>query len=198
MNKRVEIFLAAAVLAAVILVMCIRARRRKRLREVRRQAEDRLREEALDKVLTGRADGGKSTGPSVPFDVKYDIDQRKRGKQISRMSAESPLMLHLTEHSELSTREYMFHVTDHITLGQAAQNDIVIKGTRIADTQCEIFRIQKALYVKNTGTSGLIFLIRKKHKIMVDAQAVTLENKDTLQIGEYTYDVELLRSQTRQ
>jgi len=160
---------------------------------MRRQAEDRLREEALDRVLTGRADGGKSAGPSLPFDVKYDVDQRKRNEQTSRIAASSPLMLQLTEHSELSTRKYMLHVTDRITLGQASRNDIVIKGERIADDQCEIFRIKKTLYVKNTGTSGMVFLSRKNHKIMIDAQAVTLEDKDKLQIGGYTYEVELLK-----
>ncbi len=193
MNKGVAIALAAAVLAVLLLIVWIRLRRRrKRRQEMRRQAEDRLREEALDRVLTGRTDGGKG-GPSVPFDVKYDVDQRKRSEQTSRIAASSPLMLQLTEHSELSTRKYMLHVADRVTLGQASRNDIVIKGARIADDQCEIFRIKKTLYVKNTGTSGMVFLSRKNHKIMVDAQAVTLEDKDKLQIGGYTYEVELLR-----
>lgn len=198
MSEGVKYALVAAILAVLILVIWIQVqRRRKRLREMKRQAEDRLREEALDRVLTGRPDGGKGMGPSVPFDVKYDVDQRKRGEQTRRMSAESPLMLQLTERSELSTRKYMFHVLDRVTLGQASRNDIVIKGPRIAEEQCEIFRIQKSLYVKNIGTSGMVFLSRKHHKIMVDAQAVILENRDKLQIGEYTYEVELLRSQNR-
>jgi len=195
LNEGAKLALAAAVFAVLILITWLRLRqRRKRRQEMRRQAEDRLREEALDRVLTGRVDGGKSAGPSVPFDVKYDVDQRKRGEQTSRISASSPLMLQLTEHSELSTRKYMLHVTDRITLGQASRNDIVIKGARIADDQCEIFRIKKALYVKNTGTSGIVFLSRKNHKIMLDAQAVTLKDKDKLQIGGYTYEVELLQS----
>lgn len=192
--KTALIVIVVTVLALIILIRI--QQRRKRRREMRRQAEDRLREEALDRVLTGRVDGGKGAGPSVPFDVKYDADQRKQGAQARRVPAEPPLMLQLTEYSELSTRKYMFHVSDRVTLGKAGSNDIIIKGERIAEEQCEIFCIQKALYVKNTGTSGMVFLSRKHHKIMVDAQAVILENNDKLQIGGYLYKVELLRGQT--
>ena len=141
--KDEKILVAAAVAAAVILGLVLLSRlikRRNAKKEMQRNVEDKLREEALDRVLTdGRRQ--EKVSANVPFAVKYDLDKRKKARGDEQQSV-SEIMVQLIEHSELSTRKYMFHITDRITLGsKARENDIVITSAHVSERQCELFRI---------------------------------------------------------
>ncbi len=194
MSDKMKIILIASGGALVLLIILIIVlKQRRRSREMKRHAEDRLREEALDRVLTGKGRGLNDAGNAVPFDVKYDLDKRGKKEQNSRVGVpDGTVMLQLTERSELSTRKYMFHVINSIRFGRSTRNEVVINLPTIADFQCEIFRIKKTLYVKNTGAPGVVFLRRKKRRLMVDSEAVQLENGDQIQIGEYSYELLML------
>lgn len=186
-------WVAIAVAAVVVLWgLLTRARRRK---ETRRNMEDKLREEALDQVLIGGRKGPAGRAPaSVPYDVKYDLDQRKKEKPEGGKDAGQPaIMVQLTERSKLSTRKYMFHVTDKITFGsRTTRNEIVITGPNVAEYQCAILRAGRELYVKNIGTEGMVRLKRGRKRTQVERDAVVLRDNDTLIIGEYSYEIKIL------
>ena len=184
------IAIAAAVILCAVLVILLKKRRKRR--EMEQNAEDRLREEALDRVLVGdRRDGKRGT---VAFDVKYDQGQRNR-KGRGASGGQTPVMLQLTEKSELSTRKYMLHAAGKLSIGsQADLNDIVITGDGVEKRQCEIVRIGKQLFVHNLGKTGQVLLKRGRKQIILDREAVELEDNDVLYIGDFTYKVTILRN----
>jgi len=195
--ENIPVYAKCAILAAIVVVLWLLLLRRKRRKENQRNMEDKLREEALDRILIGGRKGPAGSSPaSVPFDVKYDLDQRKKEGKVSRENVlKTSIMLQLTERSELSTRKYMFHVTDSITFGsRTTRNEIVITGPRVAEYQCAILRVGKELYAKNIGTEGLIVLKRKRKRIQVDKEAVALHSGDTLVIGDYSYEISILNN----
>lgn len=192
--KDEKILVAAAVAAAVILGLVLLSRlikRRNAKKEMQRNVEDKLREEALDRVLTdGRRQ--EKVSANVPFDVKYDLDKRKKARGDEQQSV-SEIMVQLIEHSELSTRKYMFHITDRITLGsKARENDIVITSAHVSERQCELFRIGTELFVKNVGKTGSVQLYRKNRQMMVTREAVQLKNHDELRVGDFHYQITIL------
>ena len=186
--------MAAAVAAAAILGLVLLSRlikRRNAKKEMQRNVEDKLREEALDRVLTdGRRQ--EKVSANVPFAVKYDLDKRKKARGDEQQSV-SEIMVQLIEHSELSTRKYMFHITDRITLGsKARENDIVITSAHVSERQCELFRIGTELFVKNVGKTGSVQLYRKNRQMMVTREAVQLKNHDELRVGDFHYQITIL------
>ena len=178
-------------LVLLVAVWLLLTRRRKKRLEIERNAEDRLREEALDRILVGNLQDGKRG--TLAFDVKYDQEQRNK-KGGSTTAGQVPVMLQLTEKSKLSTRKYMLHAEGRLTIGsQANSNDIVISGPNIAKCQCEIVRIGKSLYVSNRGERGQMLLKRGKKQMILESEAVELHNNDVLYIGDYTYKATILR-----
>lgn len=198
MNWKIWGIIAGAVLFLFIILHRIMKIRQKK-KEIRRQAEDKLREEALDRVLSGGkpAANGASSG-SVPFDVRYNSDPQKKKKKAARPDdapeLQSAVMIELVEQTELSTRKYMFHVKDRITFGdRGANNDIVVTGARIAKQQCEVFRLGQELYIKRIEDGTPVILKRKNRQVTVESEAIKLASKDEILIGDSTYTLEILK-----
>lgn len=185
-------YVGGAVLVIALVCAVILSRRRKKKREIERNAEDRLREEALDRILTGGIQDGKRS--VAAFDVRYDQEQRGKKTEGGASASQSPVMLQLTEKSELSTRKYMLHAAGKLTIGSRSDlNDVVISGKNIADCQCEIDRIDRSLFITNRGKPGQVLLKRGKKQLVLDREAVELRDNDILYIGSYTYRVTILR-----
>ena len=187
----VLIVISSIVAVAIVAVLIAISKKRKNNLEIEKNAEDRLREEALDKILLGEQQGTKRS--ALAYDVKYDQERRSKKAQGNQYE-KAPVMLQLIEKSELSTRKYMLHATNRLTIGsQAGENDIVVPGQNIASCQCEIIRIGKQLYVTNQGKRGQVLLKRGKKQMVLEHDAVELANDDVLYIGDYTYEVTILR-----
>lgn len=198
MNWKIYLLIAGSViLVLIILHKFIKIRQGRK--EMRQQAEDKLREEALDRVLIGGKpisnDG--SPGP-VPFDVRYNSEPQKKRKKMSQPThdseSQSPIMIELTECTELSTRKYMFNVKDRITFGnRTAHNDIIVSGQRVAKRQFEIFRLGQELYIKCIEKEGKVVLKRKSRQVTVSFEAIKLANKDEILVGDSAYILEILK-----
>lgn len=192
MEKVIKLIVIGAVLLfAGIRLLAWGIRRRNHRKEMQRNAEDKLREEALDRVLT---DGRKQekVPANVPFDVKYDLERRKKNKPKEKGGV-SEIMVQLTECSKLSTRKYMFHIAERITLGsKAGENDIVLTSARVSERQCELFRIGGELYVKNIGKPDAVHLLRGKLQTAVGREAIQLRNHDEIRVGDFSYQVTML------
>ena len=185
-------YLGGGVLLVVLVVFILLMKRRKKRLEIERNAEDRLREEALDKILTGGMRDGKRSVSA--FDVKYDREQRVKRTSDGIQGGQTPVMLQLTEKGELSTRKYMLHAAGRLSIGSRAdKNDVVISGPNIADCQCEIIRVGKQLFISNLGKRGQVLLKRGKKQMVLEQEAVELQNNDILYIGSYTYKATILR-----
>ena len=182
--------IAALALAAGFFLWMKRRRKRK---EIELRAEDRLREEALERVLVdGQRDIKRG---QAAFDVRYDTNRRgKKNADQAQGNGKSPVMLQLTEQSELSTRKYMLHAANRLSIGsKPGVNDVVISGSEIAAIQCEIVRVGKNLYISNLGDKGQVLLRRGKKQMLLERDAVELQNGDLLQIGGFTFKADILR-----
>ena len=188
MDKNTMLWLGVAAFAAAVWLFSRLLKRRNRRRDLERSAEDKLREEALDRALVDRPPSADPV-PSIPFEVRYD--QNKKSGTVPR---DGEIMLQITERGELSTRKYMLHVTSRITLGSSAgENDIVVSGRRIAPRQCEIFHIGRELFVKNLApTKAQVLLNRGRRRLTVGAEAVQLRSGDELLIGAFVYEITIL------
>lgn len=194
MNKQVWMIGAGIVIVCLIVLVLYMSQRRAKKWEMRRKIDDKLREEALDKLLVGSRRGEAPDGsPPVPFEVRYDLDQREKNGQ-AILHNQNSVMVQLTERSELSTRKYMLPISDRLSFGaQASNNDITVTGAGVAGKQCEVFRIGKDLFVKNTAPDNHILLSRKQLKTSVKQDAVKLENHDVLHIGECVYEITIMK-----
>ena len=191
--KKWIVICALAILLIIVLIVVLR-RRRARL-ELQQKADDKLREEALDRVLIGGQKEEKRG--TVAFEVKYEQQSQRKKKNDGGSGSGhiSPVMLQLTEETELSVRKYMLHAAEILTIGSGKEgNDIVITGENIEKRQCEILRIGKQLYVTNCGRRGQVLLKRGKKQMILEGDAVELQSGDVLYIGAYTYKVTILRN----
>lgn len=193
MNNSYVYTLLGAASFLIVMILLFR-RNQKRKREMRRNVEDKLREEALNRILVGEKRPSGSSLPSTPFDVKYDLDQRKKGDPALRNPVVSgkSIMIQLTEQSELSIRKYMFDIQDRITFGTMTTNDIVVSSSYVSKLQCEILRIGDALFIRNLGQSGKVLLRRKRKHRSVEQEAIRLLDKDALEISEYVYVLKII------
>lgn len=187
-TKYVIILLAVVVAIAAVIIIVTLSRSSSKKKDMRRKMDDRLREEALDKVLVGGSARRKTSKGA--YEVSYDLDQRTKGSQIHPEPEGASLMIMLTERSELSTRKYMLHVTNKITFGsQSSKCDIVVIGLQSNKIQCELFRIGGELFLKNTDPAGRVTLKRGHNQISVGGEAVKLLDHDVFSIGGCVYEL---------
>lgn len=161
----------------LLIILIVRIKKRKnREEEIRSRARDKIREEALDRVILNEKAEIKNlkAESEKPFEVKYDVDPAKKddGKK---------LMLRIEEISELSVRQYMLDPANLISIGSAKDNSIVISG--IDTRHCEIGKHGKTLYIKNKGKDNSVYLLRKKKKVIVDSRKLELLDGDEIQIA---------------
>lgn len=165
----------AALILLIILIVRIK-KRKSREEEIRSRARDKMREEALDRIILNEKAEVKNlkAGSEKPFEVRYDTGSAKKeeGKK---------LMLRIEEISELSVRQYMLDPANSISIGSAKDNSIVISG--IDPRQCVIGKQGKILYIMNTGSGNSVDLLRKKKKVSIDNRKLELLDGDEVHIG---------------
>lgn len=152
-----------------------------------------MRDEALERVLVDRQQDAKRG--ATAFDVRYDAHRRGK-KRVDRDApgTRAPVMLQMTEQSELSTRKYMFHVTDRLSIGsRQGENDLVVSGPNVAEHQCNIVRVGKEIYINNQGEIGQVLLRRGRKQMLLERNAVELRDGDVLELGGFTYRIDILR-----
>lgn len=162
-------------------------------------AEDKLREEALDKILLNKnAENKKGEALlATPFEVNYDVARIEKNKKASakKEKKDSKVMVQIVENSELSARKYMFDPKKGICIGsKVGKNHIVITGSKVDAKQCEIVESAGKVYVHNIGNSGRIVLQRGNQKAYVQQKYVELKSGDCIILGDTIFEIDLVKT----
>ena len=190
-----KIAVVTGILCLLALLFLRLLKRQKREKELRQKAGDKLREEALDRALTGGKRKGAAAAGSrtVPFEVSYDQQGRDDGSSreidLDRISG---MMLQVTEYSELSSKKYMFHMKEQIHIGSGADNQIVLSDQRVARCQCIIYEGNGYLYLKNMDAWAKVVVCRGKKTAVVDAKPIRLRSGDRVKIADNTYELQII------
>ena len=175
------VIIGSGVVSLILLItLIVKVKKRKnREQEIQNRAKDKMREEALDRIiLNEKAEiNDLRAGSEKPFEVHYDTG-------VAKKEDEKRFMLRIEEKSELSVRQYMLDPSNDISIGSAKDNSIVI--SRIENKHCIIGKQGKALYLKNLGKPDSVNVVRKRKRISVDSRKLELLNGDEVHIGDVT------------
>lgn len=194
--------IAAAVIIILILLILLKVTlgRSAKNKAMAVQAHDKLREEALDRILLIENTGTKETETfsAKPFEVSYG-DQgtagQPTGQTKKKKKASSKLMVQIAEKSELSVRKYMFDPAQGIRIGsRKGKNNIVVVGPEVDEMQCELLEHQGRVYVRNIGGSGKVTLARGGQRAYVEKKAVEIKSGDEILLGNTIFRVELVKA----
>lgn len=165
------------------------------------QAEDKIREEALDKIILNekapQAEGDLFS--AKPFEVNYDVSGVERFPEKNSFQKEKGrVMVQIVENSELSSRKYMFDPAKGIYIGsKKGKNDIVVSDLDIDDQQCEIVLNTSKVYIRNIGSSRKVVLKRGKQQVYVEKKYVEIKTNDIVLIGKTLFRLELVKTGTK-
>lgn len=164
----------------ILIIMAIKLRNKKaKEKELKVIAEDKLRDQALNKALANDLYGhqnNKASMESLPYEVDYNQKQLDK-----RVAKKGKIMLQITECSELSKRKFMIELSENIKIGRAKENPIVIKEQGALPVHCEIFAYHNEVYVRDFSGNKTI-LRRKRQNVYVDEHGLKLKTGDKLVI----------------
>ena len=190
---------AGFVLIVLFTVLLKMKTKKKKERAMELQAEDKLREAALDKIiLNDKGQGNESNIFSAkPFEVNYDPESV--GKQIAKTrKTNHKTMFQIIEKSELSSRKYMFDPSKGIRIGgKKGKNDIIVADTDINDEQCEIVLSNSTVYVRNLGESRKVILKRGRQQAYIERKYVELKSEDVICLGKTFFKIEIIKTNAK-
>lgn len=196
-------YIVIAVIAAAVLLL-LRLLKKQRGRSVKNKemavkAQDKLREEALDRILLNENAGAqeRETFSATPFEVSYDgqgASGRPAGQGKRRQKTAARRMLQITEKSQLSARKYMFDPGPGVRIGsEKGKNNIVLTNPQFGEVQCEIREYEGHIYVRNLGGSGRVTLTRGSQRVYVEKKAVEIKSGDELLLADTAFRVDFVK-----
>lgn len=192
-----KIIIGIFAILLIIIILSLISRKKKEKREKALLVSDKIREEALDRLLLNKETEAKSaekTFTAIPIEVNYDANSIEKLKSnIFEKKKNKKVMVQIVENSELSARKYMLDPGKGIFIGsKVGKNHIVINNTNIDAQQCEIRENSGKVYVRNIGSSGKVVLRRGKQSAYVEQKYLEMKTDDALLIGNTIYRIELI------
>ena len=194
------IVVPACIVFVILFFFLIKIRKKNKKQKIMSiQAEDKLREEALDKIiLNDKAQNDEGDVFSAkPFEVNYDAASVEKHTEKAK-KARYRTMVQIVENSELSSRKYMFDPSKGIHIGgKNGKNDIVVSDMSVDDQQCEIVLSSSTVYIRNIGGSRKVVLKRGKQQAYVEKKYVALKSNDVILIGKTIFRIEIIKTNTK-
>lgn len=194
------IVVPACIVFVILFILLIKIRKKNKKQKIMAiQAEDKLREEALDKIiLNDKAQNDEGDVFSAkPFEVNYDAASVEKHTEKAK-KARYRTMVQIVENSELSSRKYMFDPSKGIHIGgKNGKNDIVVSDMSVDDQQCEIVLSSSTVYIRNIGGSRKVVLKRGKQQAYVEKKYVELKSNDVILIGKTIFRIEIIKTNTK-
>lgn len=195
----VEIVIVVGVLAAVT-ILCVFLKKHKIQKEKTLQANDKMREEALDRLLFNQEvafqQEEKATFAAVPINVNYDINavEKSKSKAVGKKKVKNrTMMVQIVEKSELSVRKYMFDPRKSIFIGSKnGKNHIVNSSATVDERQCEIKGVDGKIYARNLGHPAKVIVSRGKQIAYVEQNYIEVKNGDIISIANTTYQIDII------
>lgn len=180
------------------LVIIIRKLQKKnaRKKEMAIQAGDKLREEALDRIILNSSQGNNHAEifSAQPFEVNYDANAVGKQTHMSQKKKNS-LMVQIVENSELSARKYMFDPKQGIRIGsRQGKNNITVSHQDVDEIQCEILENAGRILVRNAGGSGKVIIKRGRKQAYVEKAMIELKSGDVILIGNMSFKVDIIKA----
>ncbi len=203
MIKYAIIAIAVIIILILLIFLKIRLSRSAQNKAMAIQAGDKLREEALDRVLLNESAGAQEaeTFSAKPFEVSYGEQgaaKAQAGQAKKRKKAPLKLMVQITEKSELSVRKYMFDPRQGIRIGsRKGKNNIVVVNPEVDEIQCELLEHEGRIYMRNTGGSGKVTLARGGQRAYVEKKAVEIKSGDEILLGNMVFRVDFIKADTK-
>lgn len=185
--------LMAVIIAVVVIVMIWLRVKKVKEKELKMIAEDKLRDEALNRALANDLCGDQKAGgniESLPYEVDYNQSQLN-----NRQTKQDKMMLQITACCELSKRKFMIELKDAIQIGRAKENTIIIKEQGVLPVHCEIFRHLNDVYVKDFSGNRTL-LNRKKQQVYVGDKGIKLKTGDKIVIENTILEVTIVEKQS--
>ena len=194
------IVVPACIVFVILFILLIKIRKKNKKQKIMSiQAEDKLREEALDKIiLNDKAQNDEGDVFSAkPFEVNYDAASVEKHTEKAK-KARYRTMVQIVENSELSSRKYMFDPSKGIHIGgKNGKNDIVVSDMSVDDQQCEIVLSSSTVYIRNIGGSRKVVLKRGKQQAYVEKKYVALKSNDVILVGKTIFRIEIIKTNTK-
>lgn len=197
----IEIIGLVIAVLILIVVLCIVLSKHKNKKEKMLLASNKMREEALDKLLVNRETSLKkedeSTFAAVPINVNYDVNalDKSTGKAVAKKNKRKKTMLQIIEKSELSVRKYMFDPKKSIFIGSKnGKNHIVNSSATVDERQCEIKEIHDKVCVRNMGHPAKAIMSRGKQIYYIEHNYMELKSGDVISIANTTYQIDIIET----
>ena len=175
------------VIAVLAVLLTIKAIRKKR-QEERRKTEDRMREDALDKLITNQKSADTSVS-AKPVEINYK-QAGKSGKKKKTKTGKT--MLQITERNDLSERKFFMDPMEVISIGnRQGKNSIVVMDSLEEEVQCEIFKYQDDVVIRSKA-GGLAILNRRKKSTSIGDVAMVVEDGDVITIGQTRLEIKIV------
>lgn len=194
-----EKVIGIAVALIVVICLFILIKKNKVKKEKALLANDKMREEALDKLLFNQEVSLKKEEPetfaAVPINVNYDVNavDKSKTKVSGKKNKSKKMMLQVIEKSELSVRKYMFDPKKSIFIGSKnGKNHIVNSSATVDDRQCEIKGMQEKVYVRNLGHPAKVILNRGKQCAYIEQNYIELKNGDVISMANTSYQIDII------
>lgn len=170
--------------------------RRGERKELKRAADDRIRDEKLNSIILNSYDSNRMKNTaSKPYDVNYGY-AGEGSRSIPHNTQNKPMpMLQLIESTDLSSRKFVLSLSYVIRIGSGLNNnDIVVASSDIAEHQCEIFSAQDKVYIRNTGDEVRTIVRRGKKQTIADNKGIRILTGDKIILGNISYEVTIIEA----
>ncbi len=176
---KIIVALVVSVILLIILVVKLK-KRQARIRAIRTKAEDKRREERLNKLIlnpNARVEDLQAQSEK-PYDVRYGV-----AEDIKAVSKQKHWMLQIEEHSEISVRSYMLDPSNPISIGSGKENTVVLPGARHEARVCVIEMHGGKIYLGRTSASEEVSVSRGKKRTGIGGQKLEIHSGDVIEIG---------------
>lgn len=174
------------VILILIIILVRQSRKNKDIQERRTISDAKLRNARLEERLKNPEIVSEVSRQSNPYDVQYV--QNTDGRNMSQ------LQVAIEVHTETSVQRHLFDLDREITIGQAANNDLVLNDMYAPPGGCSVLTRGHDVYVKNQNINPPVRIQRGNRKMLIQSQMVKLQSKDVLTIGNTALHVSLYKN----
>ena len=184
----VGIAVVVVLFVVYIIIHTKNKKKKKRRQEMEQIASDKLREEALDRLILNEKvqNDALRASSEQPYQTWYSSSMNTDISK-NQKYASSKLMLQVEETGIYSKRSYMLDPEQLISIGSGRENTISLPVADIEPVQCEIGTFssnRERVYVRNLGRPDMVILIRKRKKKPVGLKFTELEDGDVLAMAD--------------
>lgn len=179
------------VLVLFLIINTLRLRKKnKKTAELVSLQLNRIREENLDASLKNNmyiSNKNQAVNANNPYDVTYHQEENNVYDDTRER-----ISIQVEEKGILSTKRYVVHVFDAISIGSSDDNTIVLNDLTVARHHVQLMRVANALYIKNLDMNGEVKISRGKRTQVLEMEPVYMESNDVIMVGNTSLKITII------